>query len=745
MHRKAAHPIEKDKGADCMHREWIRSPVFWLSIVSPALVTAAAGAARYDLVAPDRDQWLLLCMAGLGIGAVVGIFLAARCGFPPRLLGGDEEAHGESSLSAEQAETYRDLFENAADIVFTTDLSGHFLAGNKAVRRQLGYTVEEAKSLTWEKLVPAYDMWKAEQMFKRHARGEKQISFELDIIAASGRIKTFEIGSRAMFDRGRLCGFHGIARDITSRKEMEKQLETARREAESANESKSTFLANMSHEIRTPINGILGFLSLFAKTGLNTQQKEYLVPIEESAKHLLKIINDILDLSKIEAGHFSIENEIVSFRDVVKSAVDLLRPMGESKGLEVSLYFDPEIPSYVVGDGTRIGQIVYNLVNNAIKFTDAGSVAVESRVGEKASTYCSIEVRVTDTGIGIANEDQAALFEPFHQLDSQPDRKYAGTGLGLTISRNLVEAMGGSIRVRSEPGRYTAIELALPLGTAPVQVDAPSRDGQDMSHRFDGRGLAALIVDDNEINRWYLSAVLAQYGMAVESAPSGGQALEACRARDFDIVFMDIHMADMDGIETTRRLRAQLPRYRSIPVVAVSADVMGNKGARFTDQGLDHFLAKPVKEDSLVLSLSKIFPARAGESTDGRPRRTLSSDESGGTAQDAPVLDPVEGIALASHDEALWRRSVRALRRQAKDSLPRMQSALSEGRHEDMRQTAHKLAGAAGYVAARELAAHARALEQACREQSHQAAGRRLAALERAVEQLLDAEFDPGR
>jgi len=691
-----------------MRYRWIKSPTFLLSLIPPLVAAAGlavlpAGALTGALGPPGA-----VLLMGLLPAAVVGGLLAAR---EARLRRGgrglDAGRRGSASLSAEQAEIYRDLFENATDIVFTTDLSGHFLAGNKAVQRHLGYTVEEAKTLTWEKLVAGHDLWKARQMYKRHAGGEMQISFELDAVTAGGEIRTFEIGSRPMFHDGRLSGFHGIARDITSRKEMERQLESARREAEAANASKSTFLANMSHEIRTPINGILGFISLFAKTELTAEQRDYLAPIEASARNLLKIINDILDLSKIEAGRFSIDNEIFNFRDVVTSAVALLRPMAANKGLAVSVDIDDALPRYVVGDGTRIGQLVSNLVNNAIKFTEAGSVRLRSRVTRTSATTLSVAVTVSDTGIGITPEQRDRLFEPFYQVDASPGRRYTGTGLGLAITRNLVEAMEGEIRVRSTPGQFTEVSFEVPLGLPPEDPDAGGMGGGGLISKFDGAGLAALIVDDNEINRWFLGAVLKQYGFEVCHAASGGGALEACAGRRFDIVFMDIHMADMDGMETTRRLRAQLPAYRSVPVVAVSADVLGHKGDRFLDQGLDYFLPKPVNEAQMVALLASVFAGRGGHPGGGVP--------SAGDGQEPPlaVLDRARGVALASGDEELWRRSVGALRGQVQEALPALRAALEARDRETAGRLAHRLAGTAAYAAAGELEHHARALERA--------------------------------
>ncbi|MBS1270346.1 MAG: Sensory/regulatory protein RpfC [Gammaproteobacteria bacterium] len=721
-----------------MHYEWIKNSSFWLTLALPMAIVLAIGVVRFDVFVDSGRQLIPVVIVCLGLACLIGISIVKREHKLRQLAQGNNAVHGsDSSLSTEQAATYRDLFENATDIVFTTDLSGHFLAGNKAVQRLLGYTVEEAKSLTWEKLVAPYDMGKARQMYKRHAGGERTISFELDTVTASGEIKTFEIGSRPMFQSNELCGFHGIARDITLRKEMEKQLESARCEAETANESKSTFLANMSHEIRTPINGILGFLALFAKTDLTFRQKEYLGPVEESAKHLLKIINDILDLSKIEAGRLSIENEVFNYRDIVKSSVDLLRPLGENKGLVIDADFDRRIPRFVVGDGTRVGQIISNLVSNAIKFTDAGSVLVQNQVKETSASRLLLRVAVRDTGIGIAPEYRVKLFEPFHQLDARPDRRYSGTGLGLTISRTLVEAMGGEIKVYSDPGEYTEVGFELPFGFAPDNIETATREAADMSHRFNGAGLSAVIVDDNEINRWYLGAVLDQCGLEVQQVSSGGSALEACKERRFDVVFMDIHMADMDGIETTRRLRTQIPWYRDVPVVAVSADVVGDSGTRFTDQGLDRFIAKPVKEDDLVDLLATIFPNRAARHESETLKHSHNTD-----VGKRCVLNRAQGLTLASRDEKLWRRSVDVLRRQARDTVPRLRAAVEGRDHGELQALAHRLAGSAGYVAAEELAHHARILVQAAQRREYDSINVQLGDLDRAVERLCDIDIE---
>lgn len=260
-----------------------------------------------------------------------------------------------------------------------------------------------------------------------------------------------------------------------------------------------------------------------------------------------------------------------------------------------------------------------------------------------------------------------------------------------------------------------------------------------MLEPFTGRGLRVLVVDDNEINRRYLEAVLDQYGVDVACVDSGGAALEACRARRFDVVFMDIHMADMDGIETTRRLRAQVPAYRAVPVVAVSADVMGDSGTRFTGQGLDRFVAKPVRGKDLTRLLAELFPERAGQGI----AEPAPDPDDGGFRPTGPVLDRDQGIALASGDEDLWRRSIDGLRDQIREAMPRLEAAVASGDRDEARGLAHKLAGSAGYVAANELAVSARALQQSLvNSNDNVEIDRRLAGLGEAAARFVDIDVD---
>ncbi len=605
-------------------------------------------------------------------------------------------------------EIYRDLFENATDIVFTTDLSGHFLAGNRAVERLLGYTVDQAKELTWDKLVAPYDMPKATMVLKRHAKGERHVNYELDVITRHGDIRAFEIGSRPIFAAEKIIGFHGIARDITDRKRIQRELIQARREAEQANRAKSSFLANMSHEIRTPINGILGFLSLMAKTDLTAEQQEYLRPVEESARALMKIIDDILDLSKIEAGQLIIENERFNLGSVIESTVALLRPLAQEKGLSLSVHVDSSIDEPLRGDATRIGQIVANLVNNAIKFTDHGGVMVSAKLKPDDGARAMVGICVLDTGIGVASTERRSVFEPFQQSDTAMNRRYGGTGLGLTITQTLVQAMGGKIEIDSVPGQYTKVYVRLPLPVA-GHIDSKRAQRSEPAD-FAGAGIRVLVVDDNDINRRFLGMLLQRYHCEVHEVDCGQRALHACRSQRFDIVMMDVHMADMDGIETTRRLKRGGGVNAATPVIAVSADVLETSRARFTDAGIDGFLPKPLTEELLFAELRRWFPQRCrGPQPEPAVAETVS-----GPDMDA-VLNADAGVRMAAGDQALWRRSLDELVTGLPTQLQVVHNALETGSFAVVQQVAHRIAGGAGYVAAVALHTVAGALEKASR------------------------------
>ena len=371
-------------------------------------------------------------------------------------------------------------------------------------------------------------------------------------------------------------------------------LEAARAHALDASRSKSAFLAMMSHELRTPMNGVLGMAHALAATKLTPQQAGYLDMIVQSGDGLMAVLNDILDLSKIEAG--KLELEAVSF-DVDKLGRQIFLMWSETarlKGLELVLEIDPATPAWLAGDPVRVRQILLNLISNALKFTEQGEVTV--RIAPLAPR--GIEILVTDTGIGMRQDQQDKLFQAFSQAEASTTRRFGGTGLGLSICRQLAEMMDGDISVTSEPGSGTTFRVALPLPTGQAPAEA---EIQNEIVSLEGREI--LVVDDNKVNQAVAKAILEAAGAVVTLADDGLDGLEKLRAGNFGVVLMDVHMPRMDGIEALGRIRAGEAGRFDIPVIALTADAMSGEGERLLSLGFDEAHPKPIQPAELLYAV----------------------------------------------------------------------------------------------------------------------------------------------
>ncbi len=371
-------------------------------------------------------------------------------------------------------------------------------------------------------------------------------------------------------------------------------LEAARAHALDASRSKSAFLAMMSHELRTPMNGVLGMAHALAATKLTPQQAGYLDMIVQSGDGLMAVLNDILDLSKIEAG--KLELEAVSF-DVDKLGRQIFLMWSETarlKGLELVLEIDPATPAWLAGDPVRVRQILLNLISNALKFTEQGEVTV--RIAPL--TPRGIEILVTDTGIGMRQDQQDKLFQAFSQAEASTTRRFGGTGLGLSICRQLAEMMDGDISVTSEPGSGTTFRVALPLPTGQAPAEA---EIQNEIVSLEGREI--LVVDDNKVNQAVAKAILEAAGAVVTLADDGLDGLEKLRAGNFGVVLMDVHMPRMDGIEALGRIRAGEAGRFDIPVIALTADAMSGEGERLLSLGFDEAHPKPIQPAELLYAV----------------------------------------------------------------------------------------------------------------------------------------------
>ncbi|MCD4504110.1 ATP-binding protein [Chromobacterium piscinae] len=385
-------------------------------------------------------------------------------------------------------------------------------------------------------------------------------------------------------------------------------LEGARRQAEAGSLAKSVFLANMSHEIRTPLNGVLGMLALLTDTHPSVNQANYIRMAEESARHLLLLLNDVLDASKLESGKLELAPVTCNLAYLLREVANLMNAQAQAKGLMLNLDMASEIPEWVELDPTRLRQILLNLLSNAVKFTERGGVTVHASAppGEQPGTAQLLLV-VTDTGIGMDQATQTKLFKRFSQGDGSTARQYGGSGLGLEISQNLARLMGGEISVNSVPAQGSCFQLTLPLRVIDAPDIPPEASESFSSHDTLSRPLRILVVDDNAVNRKYLQALLERLNQQPTLASDGPEALRLAASQPFDLVLMDLHMPGMDGVKTARGLRerALTPR---MPIVALTADAFPETRQQMLEQGLDDFLTKPLSRDQLLAVLQKQFP-----------------------------------------------------------------------------------------------------------------------------------------
>ena len=536
-----------------------------------------------------RETQLLFGLP-LGIGLLAGVALLGRT---LRRRARAEEA---LRLSEERA---LGIIQTSPDAFVALDEAGRITAWNPAAERMFGWSAPEVlgRPLT-ETIVPprfreAHDAGMARFVRTRrpHVIGQ---SLELPAIRRDGSEMPMEIAISAA-ERPDGMAIHAFIRDISKRKRDEEELREAHARAVEASRLKSEFVANMSHELRTPLNGVIGMNELLLQTPLEPEQREYASMAHRAGEALLSLISDILDFSKIEAGRLELDEVDFDVREVVDDASAIVAESAFAKGLELLTWVDPAVPARMRGDDVRLRQVLINLLGNAIKFTDSGEVAVRVAV-----TGDRLRLEVSDTGIGISREQQERLWEAFTQADSSTTRNFGGTGLGLTISRNLVEAMDGVIGVESAPGAGATFRVELPLtGAAPAQGDDPEDGGAADS--LTGRRI--LVVDDNATNRAVLEAQLSAWGVSVAVAADGDRALEIlCDPHDepFDLALLDFDMPGLDGLQLAAAIRSD-PAIA--PIVLALLTSSGGERTAAREAGFRLCLTKPVRQETLRTAL----------------------------------------------------------------------------------------------------------------------------------------------
>ena len=513
------------------------------------------------------------------------------------------------------------LFDEAPVACHEIDLDGVIRRVNRAECRWLGAEASEILDRpVWDFVTPESREESRKAVGSRLNRERSLEPFEREFLRKDGGRVFAEIHESLLRDAdGRVIGIRSLLIDITAKKNAEfrladfarqlsdknKELEMALETAREAVNAKSRFLANMSHEIRTPMNGVLATAELLALSPLNREQEELVETIRSSADCLLGILNDILDLAKIEAGKLRLQADSFDLHDCVRSTAALFVQAAQKKGLRLDVSIAPDTPRTVRSDEGRIRQVLGNLIDNAVKFTEQGGVRTVVELGTRLGSTARVRFTVEDTGSGIPAGQKDRLFTRFGQVDESTTRRHGGAGLGLAISRQLVEMLGGEIGFSSEAGAGSRFWFSLPLGL-PVETASPEElpvAGSQVSTL--GCGLRVLVADDNRINRRVITRLLEQAGCAVDIAPNGQDAVRLVRAGRYDAVLMDIYMPDMDGYQATAAIRALPGDAALTPVIALSASVLPEDRKKCQDAGMDDYVAKPVSLKALIDALNR--------------------------------------------------------------------------------------------------------------------------------------------
>ena len=496
-------------------------------------------------------------------------------------------------------------------------------------------------------------------------------------------------------------------------------LDRARREAEQASEAKSVFLANMSHEVRTPFHGLMGMLSILRETGLTPRQMDYLRTATESADHLLAILNDILDLSQLETGRLSVNPVPLDLRALLRDVETLMRPQAHARSLALHVETDPGLPERIVGDATRIKQILCNLLSNAVKVNDGGAVRLQVRVSTDAHGATSLLFVVTDTGMGIDEATRSRLFHRTTRGDTSRARRHAGTGtgLGLEISRSLAQLMQGDIATSSRPGEGSTFSFSLPLQRAAAGALNAGAGTDTAVHHPATQRLRVLVAEDHPVNRQYMAALLDHLGHHAHFAANGEEAVQAAQQARFDVVLMDLHMPVLDGLGAARAIRALPNRSAAtVPIVALTADALEQTRQRCLVAGMNDFLTKPVSPQRLASALRRLFGSAVCNGGNGPSASSppgLPGLHGVGTADLAPVIDE---SALRAALQAMSRESLAGLidayLSQGPQTVDRLRAAVRDAQPLELRANAHAAKGAALNLGLSALAATAQALHE---------------------------------
>lgn len=533
-------------------------------------------------------------------------------GNPLRMVGTQIDIQ-ERKTAEQKLAQFRALINESHDAIYLIDPdTGRYLDCNLAGFSSLGYTQSELLNLTVKDVashIPDQTAWRQRVMVVIASGG---LVFETNYRRKDGTEFPVEVSVR-MHTEGSSSVMIAVARDVTIRKNTELALRQAKKEAEIANQAKSNFLAMITHELRTPLNGVVGLANLIGLTPLNDTQRKYMDLIIASGRNLLTIINDTLDFSKIESGNMEVEMAAFNLHQTLDECIDIVQPTADHKNLRILRgYSEKHLPKMLISDANRLRQILLNLLSNAVKFTQRGEVELKVTRARANEDWVQLEFSVRDTGMGIPAEDQQKLFKPFTQADQTISRRFGGTGLGLSISARLVELLGGQLGMESIPGKGSRFHFTIQCdfterrkSDRPSDVAAPDLVDQSFSQNFP---LRILVAEDNEINQIVIAESLHQLGYLSKYVNNGRAALEAVKDDEFDLIFMDMQMPELDGLAATRWIRENLPE-KNIRIVALTANAGSQDKSDCISAGMNGFLSKPFMLKELQDTLKSSFSA----------------------------------------------------------------------------------------------------------------------------------------
>lgn len=636
-------------------------------------------------------------------------YLVNEPGSEPYIIGFAQDItqriYAEEALKKSE-EKYKGIIENMNLGMIELDTEDRIIYANQRFCTMSGYDVNEliSKNAT-DLFLRGASLKRTRNQLSKREYGITS-SYELAVKTKAGEDKWWLTSATPLFTTDeKLKGTISIHLDITQQKKLEEQLREAKQDADRSSMSKDIFLTNMSHEIRTPLNAIMGLGRLLGKSELNPQQKNYLNGIESASSNLLGIINDLLDFSKIEAGKITLENISFNLETVSKQAITILAHKAEEKGLVLTSEIDPRIAPVLIGDPYRINQVFMNMLSNAIKFTEKGSIYLKAFLLEQYEDSQKVLVLIEDTGVGIKQEYLDNIFDKFTQEDETVVRKFGGTGLGMSITKQLLELMGGAISVTSKKNVGTTISLTFSFKVGTSRVFEKKKTIKNETSNINNKKI--LLVEDNSLNRLLAYTILTDYGALVLEAENGLEAIKMLKSDTFDIVLMDIQMPVMDGIQATKIIRSEIST--TLPVLALTANAIKGKENQFLEAGMNDFIFKPYNEMNLVNPIAKWLNKSDNDNTvdaigatqtiavpQPRERTIPSPPPAPATPAEplppsAPLYDLGKLINMGRNDQEFIKKMLRLFISETPPSVDKIVEAYKVGDFDSIKYYAHRM------------------------------------------------------